>query len=154
MSPIFIAGRSERRNKQWRTKVDFLAICPQGMRIKLGSEHVLRIQNDTTLRHFKVKCIKKLLIFLNDNLLLVPRSLKCRKMFTAFQQKKKTYKYCKCRKNKCKIIMVACWSWFPSLRTDKLGIVSHKKNKRRHLINEIFPKHLKPWKVVEWRGKN
>lgn len=101
----------------------------------------------------KVKCIKKLLIFLNDNLLLVPRSLKCRKMFTAFQQKK-TYKYCKCPKNKCKIIMVACWSWFPSLRTDKLGIVSHKKNKRRHLINEIFPKHLKPWKVVEWRGKN
>lgn len=25
--------------------------------------------------------------------------------------------------------MVACWSWFPSLRTDKLGIVSHKKIK-------------------------
>ena len=43
-----------------------------------------------------------------------------------------------------KIMMVACWSWFPSLRTDKLGIVSHKKNKRTHLINEIFPKHLKP----------
>ena len=58
--------------------------------------------------------------------------------------KKKTYKYCKCPKNKCKIIMVACWSWFPSLRTDKLGIVSHKKNKRRHLINDIFLKHLKP----------